>query len=61
MEAAIDAVDAQLLDNVRQVNAHRAIVFTVAIDGLIGPRKAMDDWQRDFNRAAGNHETPPSR
>lgn len=61
VEAAIDAVDAQLLDNVRQVNAHRAIVFTVAIDGLIGPRKAMDDWQRDFNRAAGNHETPPSR
>ncbi|GAA1470518.1 hypothetical protein HD594_000040 [Microbacterium thalassium] len=61
MQAAIDAVDAQVLDNVRQVNAHKGIVFTVAIDGLIGPRKAMDDWQRDFDRAAGNGESPPRR
>ena len=30
------------------------VVFQVAIDGLIRPRKAMDDWQRDFDRAAGN-------
>ena len=54
VQRAIEAVDAQLLDNIRQVNAHRGLVFKVAIDGLIGPRKAMDDWQRDFDRAAGN-------
>lgn len=61
VQAALNAVDAQLVDNVRQVNAHRGIVFTVAIDGLIGPRKAMDDWQREFDRAAGNGEVPPNR
>lgn len=61
VQAALKAVDAQLVDNVRQVNSHRGIVFTVAIDGLIGPRKAMDDWQRDFDRAEGNGEVPPNR
>lgn len=54
VQHAIEAVDAQLIENIRQVNAHRGLVFQVAIDGLIGPRKAMDDWQRDFDRAAGN-------
>lgn len=53
VQHALEAVDAQLIDNIRQVNAHRGLVFKVAIDGLIGPRKAMDDWQRDFDRAAG--------
>lgn len=53
VQRAIEAVDAQLLDNIKQVNAHRGLVFQVAIDGLIGPRKALDDWQRDFDRAAG--------
>ncbi len=53
VRAALEAVDAQLLDNIRQVNAQRALVFEVALDRLIGPRKAIDDWQRDFDRAGG--------
>ena len=51
--AAMDAVDAELLNNIRQINAHRGMVFEVALDGLMGPRKLVDDWQRDFDRAAG--------
>ncbi|WP_245413157.1 TM2 domain-containing protein [Arthrobacter celericrescens] len=53
VQGAIEAVDAQLLANIRQLNAHRALVFQVALGGLIGPRKAMDDWQRDFDKASG--------
>lgn len=51
--AALDAVDTQLLNNIRQINAHRGMVFEVALDGLMGPRKLVDDWQRDFDRASG--------
>mgnify|MGYP006373874069 CR=1 FL=1 len=50
--AALDAVDTQLLNNIRQINAHRGMVFEVALDGLMGPRKLVDDWQRDFDRAS---------
>ena len=53
VQAAIEAVDAQLLDNIKQVNARRGLVFRVPLDGLIGPRKALDDWQRDFDSASG--------
>lgn len=50
---AAEAVDGQLLENIRQVNARQGLIFQARIDGLIGPRKAMDDWQRDFDRASG--------
>lgn len=50
---AVEAVDAQMLDNIRQVNAHHGLVFQVSIDGLIGPSKAMDDWDRAYNEASG--------
>lgn len=60
VQAALDATDAELVDDMRQVNAHRGIGFTVAVDGLAGPRKAMDDWQRDFDRAAGDGQSPPN-
>ncbi len=53
VQGALEAVDAQLIGNIRQVNAQRALSFEVALDGLIGPRKALDDWQRDYDRAAG--------
>lgn len=51
---AIGAVDDQVIGNIRQVNAHRGLVFEVGLDSLLGPRKAMDDWQRDFNAASGS-------
>ncbi|TFD57704.1 TM2 domain-containing protein [Cryobacterium suzukii] len=52
VQGAIEAVDVQLLDNIRQVNGHRGLVYQVALGGLMGPRKAMDDWQRDFDEAS---------
>ena len=54
VQGAIEALDAQLLRNIRQINARRGLVFQGALDGLIGPRKAMDDWQRDFDEASGS-------
>ena len=53
VQTAIEAVDAQLLDNIRQVNARRGLVFRVPLGSLIGPRKALDDWQRDFDSSLG--------
>jgi len=54
VQSAMDALDAQLVENIRQVNARRGMVFQVGLDGLFGPRKAMDDWQRDFDQASGD-------
>ncbi len=51
--AALEAVDAQLLENIRQVTSHRGLVFEVALGGLMGSRRDMDDWQRRFDEAAG--------
>ncbi|WP_292679887.1 TM2 domain-containing protein [Microbacterium sp. SCN 69-37] len=55
VEDAMAAVDGQLLRNIRDVNAHRGLVFEVALDGLMGPKGEMDSWQRDFDKAAGTH------
>lgn len=54
VQAAIEAVDTQLLDNIRQVNARRGLVFQVPLNNLMGPRKALDDWQRDFDGASSD-------
>lgn len=54
VQAALDAVNTQLVDNIRQVNASRGLVFELSLDDLAGTRKAMDDWQRDFDAAAGD-------
>ncbi|MFJ4045772.1 TM2 domain-containing protein [Microbacterium sp. NPDC089987] len=53
VQRAVEAVDNQLLDNIRQVNAHHGLIFQVSIDGLIGRDKEMDNWQRDFDEASG--------
>ena len=53
VQGAIEALDAQLLRNIKEINARRGLVFQGALDGLMGPRKAMDDWQRDFDEASG--------
>ncbi|MFO7689623.1 MAG: TM2 domain-containing protein [Cryobacterium sp.] len=50
---ALEAVDAQILRNIRQINARRGLVFQVELDDLMGPRKAQADWQRDFDEASG--------
>ena len=38
VQAAIQAVDGQLVDNIRQVNAHQGLVFQVALDEIGGLR-----------------------
>ena len=53
VQEAVAAVDDQIVGNIRQVNAKRGLVFQVRLDNLRGARGAMDDWQRDFNRASG--------
>ncbi|WP_457100159.1 NINE protein [Microbacterium sp. P5_E9] len=53
VHTAIDAVDSQLLESIKQVNARRGLVFRVPLGSLIGRRKALDDWQRDFDSASG--------
>ncbi|WP_111718969.1 TM2 domain-containing protein [Homoserinimonas sp. OAct 916] len=52
-QGAIESVNAQLLESIRQVNAHVGLVFEFTLDGLAGPHEAMADWQRDFDEASG--------
>lgn len=52
VQRAVDEVDAQVIENIKQLNARRGLVFQVAIDGLL-PDKAMENWQRDFDQASG--------
>ncbi|WP_417564736.1 hypothetical protein [Microbacterium sp.] len=52
VQAALDAVNKQVVRNIQQVNSRRSMVFEVALDGLTGSRKDMDDWQRDFDQAS---------
>ncbi|WP_111718973.1 hypothetical protein [Homoserinimonas sp. OAct 916] len=52
-QGAIESVNAHLLDSIVKVNARRGMLCEVALQGLMGPRKAMDDWQRDFDKASG--------
>lgn len=42
------AVSAELIDNIRQVNARRALHFQVSLDSLMGGRKELRDWEREF-------------
>ncbi|GAA1975702.1 hypothetical protein [Microbacterium pumilum] len=48
---AVVAVSEQLVDNIKQVNAQRALHFQVSLDSLIGRRKELRDWDRAFRRA----------
>lgn len=49
---ALDALSAQLLDNIRQVNARKGLHFQVALDSLVG-REELRDWEREFKRSSG--------
>jgi hypothetical protein len=54
----LDAVSAELLENIKQVNARRGLHFQVSLDGLIGGRKELQDWDREFNEAADDGQGP---
>jgi hypothetical protein len=57
---AVEGVSEQLIENIKQVNARRAMHFQVSLDGLIGRRKELKDWDREFNRASDQGELPPA-
>ena len=50
---AVVAVSNELLENIKQVNARRALHFQVSLDSLIGSRKELQDWEKDFRAAEG--------
>ncbi|WP_401000466.1 hypothetical protein [Agromyces sp. GXQ0307] len=57
---AVVEVSGELVQNIRQVNARRGLHFQVSLDGLIGGRKELQEWERAFERAAGEGDGPPT-
>ena len=55
---AVVGVSEQLVENIRQVNAQRALHFQVSLDTLIGRRKELRDWDREFDRATDDDQAP---
>ncbi|GAB3596808.1 hypothetical protein [Microbacterium tumbae] len=49
---ALAALSGQILDNIKQVNARKALLFQVSMDSLIG-RSELRDWEREFKRSSG--------
>lgn len=49
---ALAAVTTQIVDNIKQVNARKGLLFQVSLDSLIG-RSELRDWERQFKRSAG--------
>ncbi|MFK4761227.1 hypothetical protein ACI3KS_09875 [Microbacterium sp. ZW T5_45] len=46
---ALAAVTTQIVDNIKQVNARKGLLFQVSLDSLIG-RSELRDWERRFNQ-----------
>ena len=57
MRTALSSFSTELVENIKQVNARRGLHFQVSLDGLMGRRKELQDWDRAFERADG--ETGP--
>lgn len=51
---AITDVSGELVANIKQVNARRGLHFQVSLDGVIGRRKELKNWEREFDRADGD-------
>lgn len=49
---ALSAVTTQIVDNIKQVNARKGLLFQVSLDSLIG-RSELRDWERQFRKSAG--------
>lgn len=54
VRGALSAVSEELVENIKQVNARRGLHFQVSLDGLIGKRKELQDWEREFDSASGD-------
>ncbi|WEK61578.1 MAG: hypothetical protein P0Y60_02090 [Candidatus Microbacterium colombiense] len=49
---ALTAVSTQIVDNIKQVNARKGLMFQVSLDSLIG-RSELRDWERQFKSNSG--------
>jgi hypothetical protein len=49
---ALGAVTTQIVDNIKQVNARKGLLFQVSLDSLIG-RSELRDWERQFKKSSG--------
>ncbi|MET0735621.1 MAG: hypothetical protein ABWY55_08260 [Microbacterium sp.] len=58
VRSAVSAFSAELVENIKQVNARRGLHFQVSLDGLIGRRKELQEWDREFDRAADGDAGP---
>jgi hypothetical protein len=59
VQGALDSVSTELVENIKQVNARRGLHFQVSLDGLIGRRKELQDWDRAFDQASDDRPFPP--
>lgn len=51
VRSALTMFSTELVENIKQVNARRGLHFQVSLDGLIGRRKELQEWDRAFDRA----------
>lgn len=49
---ALSSVSTQIVDNIKQVNARKGLLFQVSLDSLIG-RSELRDWERQFKQSSG--------
>lgn len=59
VRGAVSAFAVELVENIKQVNARRGLHFQVSLDGLIGRRKELREWDREFERASGDDAHGP--
>ncbi|SFR68040.1 hypothetical protein SAMN05428970_0328 [Agromyces sp. CF514] len=57
---AVTAVSDDLVQNIRQVNARRGLHFQVSLDGLVGKRAELQEWERAFEQATDDGQKPPT-
>ncbi|WP_457099506.1 hypothetical protein [Microbacterium sp. P5_E9] len=58
VRGALSAVSDELVGNIKQVNASRGLHFQVSLDGLIGRRKELQEWDRAFGQASDSDPQP---
>lgn len=49
---ALNGLTTQIVDNIKQVNARKGLLFQVSLDSLIG-RSELRDWERQFRKNSG--------
>ena len=59
VRTALTSFSTELVENIKQVNARRGLHFQVSLDGLIGRRKELQEWDRAFESADGQAGPSP--